>query len=81
MIGVDGQWGFLVICECGVLSSFCGRVQRLMVLGCVQTWEACSNLVLLIYETSKKKKKTGSGQPEPDLQVLLPLLQRIPHHL
>ena len=35
MIGVDGQWGFLVICECGVLSSSCGRVQRLMVLGCV----------------------------------------------
>ena len=30
----DG-WGFLVICECGVIFSFCGRVQRLMVLGFV----------------------------------------------
>ena len=34
MIGVDG-WEFLVICERGVLLSFSGRVQQLMVLGIV----------------------------------------------
>ena len=35
-----------------------------MVLGCVQTWETYSDLVLLIYETSKKKSKWSRNSQE-----------------
>ena len=56
MIGVDG-WGFLVICECGVL--FPLVLESATVDGfriCVWLWEAGSSLIMLIYEAFKKKK-------------------------
>jgi len=51
---VDG-WGFLVICECGVLLSFCGKVQRLMVLDFVIR-RGKRTPAWLIYEALIKKR-------------------------